>query len=77
MHYSLLIFEIVFATLVVSQMSCVRGGKGVVGVGRQAKGDHYNTDSGVVPSVGDGVVNNPQDRSTQPLAAIWHPTNSD
>ena len=35
------------------------------------------TDSGAVFSVGDRDVHKPQDRSRQPLAVVWYPTNSD
>ena len=49
-------------------------------MGGQAEGRPslpLGTDSGAVFSVGDRDVHKPQDKSRQPLVAVWHPTNSD
>ena len=53
------------------------GGKGWVSKLKAGPPCHQFTDSGAVLSVDDRDVHKPQDRLRQPLAAVWHPTNSD
>ena len=59
------------------------GGREVAGVVGSAGQDEGGlslllaTDSGAVLSADDRDVHKPQDRLRRPLAAAWHPTNSD
>ena len=63
MQYSLLVFEIVFTTPVISRMVLIKGwvggGRGVVGASGQVEGGpscHQTTDSGAVLSADDRDV---------------------
>ena len=56
------------------------GSRVVVGAGGQAEGRPYlplSHRQQAVLSTDDRDVHKPQDRSRRPLAAVWHPTNSD
>ena len=89
MHYSLLVFEIAFynpCNITDGTYKEVGGWEGWEWWGWGAGGNlkagppcHYATDSGAVPSTDDRNVHKPQDgyRLRRPLAATWHPTNSD
>ena len=85
MQYLLLVFDIVFYNPIISRVLCIKGWMGgrragVARVGEQAEG-RLSLSLGhrqcAVFSVGDWNVHKPQDRSRQPLAVVWHPTNSD
>ena len=80
MQYSLLVFEIVFTTPVISRIALIQGrwvggGGGGSWVSQRRALPAIRPDSGAVLSADDRDVHKSQDKSRRPMAAVWHSTN--